>query len=333
MRFSRQSFLAHAAICLSFALVGVACGDSGDSDSDGGVSTAAGNGGSGGRGGSGGNAGAAANGGDGSSGDGGDSGSSGSGGDSGNGGSGSGGDSGSDAGSDGAVIDQDGAVEAVGPAPVLLGSAGNYVIVAKTAISNVPTSVVTGDVALSPAAASYITGFELTRAGDHWTAPEVVGELFAANNDPPTPNTLTTAVSDMEAAYTDAAGRSTPDFLNLRTGAIGGLTLEPGLYKWTSTVTVPTDIEIAGGPNDVWIFQVSGDFEMSADTQMTLSGGAQAKNIFWQIAGTADLLTGAHAEGIILCQTAITLGTGATINGRLLAQTAVHIAGSTVTKP
>jgi hypothetical protein len=326
MTFSARSFAAHAAVYLSFALLVGACSDGGDSEGAGeGGGNAAGTGGNAGNDGAG-NGGNAGDGdADASAGDGGSN----SGGSSGNGGAGSGGDGDSD----GAVIDADGATDAEGPDPVLLGSAGNYVIVAKTAVSNVPTSVVNGDVALSPAAASYITGFELTRAGTHWTAPEVIGELFAADNDPPTPSELTTAISDMETAYTDAAGRPTPDFSNVGSGAIGGLTLEPGLYKFTSSVTVPADFEIAGGPNDVWIFQITGDFEMSADTRMTLSGGAQAKNIFWQIAGTADLLTGAHAEGIILCETAITLGSGASINGRLLAQTAVHIAGSTVTAP
>jgi hypothetical protein len=216
---------------------------------------------------------------------------------------------------------------------VLLGAAGAYVILAKSAITNVPTSAVTGNVALSPAAASYITGFGLTKAGVKWTSPQITGGVFAADNDPPTPSNLTTAVGNMETAYTDAAGRPTPTFLNLGAGAIGGLTLVPGLYKWTSTVTIPTNIVLSGAANDVWLFQVTGDVMMSAGKAMTLGGAARAKNIFWQVAGQVDLGTAAHAEGIILSKTAITLGTGASINGRLLAQTAVTIAGSKVTAP
>jgi hypothetical protein len=221
----------------------------------------------------------------------------------------------------------------LGPPPVLLGAAGAYVILAKSAITNVPTSAVTGNVALSPAAASYITGFGLTKAGVKWTSPQITGGVFAADNDPPTPSNLTTAIGNMETAYTDAAGRPTPTFLNLGAGAIGGLTLVPGLYKWTSTVTIPTNVVLSGAANDVWIFQVTGDVMMSAGKAMTLGGAARAKNIFWQVAGQVDLGTAAHAEGIILSKTAITLGTGASINGRLLAQTAVTIAGSKVTAP
>jgi hypothetical protein len=222
---------------------------------------------------------------------------------------------------------------AVGPAPVFLGAAGGFVILAKAAISNVPTSAITGNVGLSPAAASYITGFALTRAGTKWTCPEVVGSLFAANNDPPTPNNLTVAVGSMQTAYTDAAGRPTPTFLDLEAGTIGGLTLAPGLYRWNSTVTIPADIAIAGAPNDTWIFQVTGDLKLSGGKQMKLSGGAQAKNIVWQVAGAVDFGTTSHAEGIILAKTAIKLGTGASINGRLFAQTAVNIASSTVKAP
>jgi len=225
------------------------------------------------------------------------------------------------------------ATTALGPAPVLLGASGKYAILAKSAISNVPTSAVTGDLGLSPAAASYVTGFALTRAGVSWTSPQVVGNVFAADNDPPTPSDLTTAVDNMQAAYTDAAGRPTPDFLNLGAGAIGGLTLTPGLYQWTSSVTIPTDVTISGAANDVWIFQITDDLVMSAAQNMILAGGARAKNIFWQVAGSVDLGTTAHFEGIILSKTAITLGTGASINGRLLAQTAVNIAGTTVVEP
>jgi ice-binding like protein len=222
---------------------------------------------------------------------------------------------------------------ALGPAPVQLGDAENFAILAQSAISNVPTSVITGDIGLSPAAASYITGFTLTRAGERWTSPEIVGSAFAADNDPNTPANLTAAVADMATAYEDAAGRPTPGFLNLGDGGIGGRTLVPGLYNWTSTVTIPADVTIAGGAEDVWIFQISGDLTMAAAQRMTLSGGAQAKNIVWQVAGEVDFGATSHAEGIVLSKTAIHLGTGATINGRLLAQTAVSIESTTVTEP
>lgn len=220
-----------------------------------------------------------------------------------------------------------------GPAPVILGAAGDYVILAKSAVSNVPTSVVTGNIGLSPAAASFITGFSLTREGTKWTSPQVIGGVFAADSDPPTPTDLTTVINNMQTAYTDAAGRPTPDALNLEGGAIGGLTITPGLYKWTSTVTIPSDVEISGAQDDVWIFQITGDLKISSAQSITLSGGAQARNIFWQVAGSVDIGATSHAEGIVLSKTTITMGAGASVNGRLFAQTAVDIASSTVTAP
>ncbi len=277
------------------------------------------------------------NGSSGSGGSSGSSGSSGSGGSSGSSGS-SGGDASSDSsGSSSGDASSDGEAgtndAAAGPGSVVLGAAGSYAILAESAVADVPTSVVTGNVGLSPAAASYITGFTLTRAGTMWTTPEVVGGVFAANNDPPTPVNLPTSVASMETAYSDASTRPSPKFLNLGGGAIGGLTLAPGLYRWTSTVTIASDIAIAGAPGDVWIFQVTGDLTMSAAKKMTLSGGAVAKNIFWQVAGAVDFGTTSHAEGIVLSKTAITLETGSSINGRLFAQTAVNVASATVTAP
>lgn len=224
----------------------------------------------------------------------------------------------------------------MGPAPVVLGASGNYVILAKSAISNVPTSAITGDVGLSPAAATYITGFSLTRAGTMWSSSQVTGDVFAADNDPSTPADLTTAVGNMETAYTDAAGRPAPTsaaFLNVGAGSVGGMTLAPGLYKWTTAVTIPTDLTLVGGANDTWIFQIAGNLSMAAGKRVELRGGAQAKNIVWQVAGSVELGTTAHFEGVVLTQTAITLNTGASINGRLLAQTAVNLAGATVIEP
>ena len=137
----------------------------------------------------------------------------------------------------------------------------------------------------------------------------------------------------MQTAYTDAAGRVNPKFFNLGAGNIGGKTLTPGLYKWTSSVTIPSNISISGSSTDVWIFQVAGTLTMSSAVKITLNGGALARNIFWQTAGAVTLGTTSHFEGVILCQTGINMKTGASINGRLLAQTAVTLQKNTVTRP
>jgi hypothetical protein len=222
----------------------------------------------------------------------------------------------------------------LGPAPVLLGTAGNFVILAKTAVSTVPSSAITGDVGVSPAATTFLTGFSLTLVGTtSATSTQVTGNLYGADMTTPTNSNLTTAVSDMETAYTDAAGRVTPDFLNLGSGEIGGQTLVPGLYKWTTGVTISTDVTISGGANDVWIFQIPGNLTMSAARSVILGGNAKAKNIFWQLTGVVDVGAGAHFEGIILSQTSITLKTGASMNGRALAQTAVALDQNALTQP
>jgi hypothetical protein len=211
-----------------------------------------------------------------------------------------------------------------------LGTSGNYVILAKTAINNNPTSAITGDLGLSPAATSYITGFALTDNTGYVTSDQVTGKVYAADMADPTPSNLTTAVENMITAYNDAAGRSNPDFVELYTGDIGSKTLSPGLYKWTNTVTAPTNVVLSGGENDVWIFQIAEDLTVSSDVTFTLSGGAQAKNIFWQVAGEVTIGTDSHFEGIILSMTGITLTTGASLNGRMLAQTAAILDGNTV---
>jgi ice-binding like protein len=219
------------------------------------------------------------------------------------------------------------------PAAVQLRSAGTYTILAQSAVTNVPPSVITGDIGISPAAASSITGFPFTNAGDNLTTPQVIGEVFAADLLTPTPSDLTAAVADMLTAFNDAAGRTNPTFSELGAGEIGGLTLTPGVYKWTSVVSVSSDVTISGTANDVWIFQVSKDLTLSAGKKMTLTSGAQAKNIVWQVAGAVDLGTTSHAEGIMLSKTAIHMKTGSSIKGRLLAQTAVTLEQSTVTEP
>ena len=216
---------------------------------------------------------------------------------------------------------------------VNLGTAGDYVILAQSAISNNATSTVIGNLGLSPAATSFATGFGLINETGYATSSFVVGKVFASDMADPTPTNLTTAVNDMITAYNNAAGRPNPDFSEMGTGNIGGKTLVPGLYKWTTDVSLPSDVTISGGANDVWIFQISGNLILSSEVKIILNGGAQAKNIFWQVAGQATLGTTSHFEGNILSLTAITLQTGAYMNGRALAQTAVSLDNNTIIIP
>ena len=149
------------------------------------------------------------------------------------------------------------------PPAVNLAAAGDYVILAKTGISTVPTSAVTGNLGVSPAAATFITGFSLTADATNVfsTSPQVTGKVYAADYAAPTPSNLTTAVGDMQLAFTDAAGRA-PDVTELGAGNIGGMTLAPGVYKWGTGLLIPTDVTLDGSATDVWIFQIAQDLTM-----------------------------------------------------------------------
>lgn len=218
--------------------------------------------------------------------------------------------------------------------PVDLATASNFVILAKSGISTVPTSAITGDIAVSPIAAAAITGFSLSAdASNRFSrSSQVTGRVYAADYAVPSPSALTTAVGDMETAFSDAAGRS-PDVTELGGGNIDGMTLAPGVYKWSSGVLIPTNLTLDGSSTDIWIFEIAQTLSMTSGSRITLTGGALAKNVFWQVSGGVTLGTTAHIEGIVLSKTAVTLATGASINGRLFAQTAVTLAMSTVVEP
>lgn len=232
-----------------------------------------------------------------------------------------------------------GTAVAVGPAAVNLRTAGDFVILTKTGITNVPTSAITGNIGASPITAA---------AMDNVTCTEITGTIYGADAaytgsgaitcfaGGSADNTLVAnAVLDMGTAYTDAAGRTTPDFTELGAGDISGQTLVPGLYKWGTGVLISTDVTLSGGPNDVWIFQVAGDITQANDSSILLAGGALPKNIFWQVGGGTGVAIGTNAvfEGIVLAVKGITVNTGSTVNGRLLSQTAVTLDQNTVTQP
>jgi hypothetical protein len=222
-----------------------------------------------------------------------------------------------------------------GPAVVSLGTAGSYGILAKSGVSTTGATAIIGDIGLSPAAATFVTGFSLIADASNTfaTSSMVTGRVWAANYTAPTPATLTTAVLDMQAAYTDAAGRSLPDFTELGAGNINGRTLVPGLYRWGTGVNVPIAVTLSGGANDVFIFQIAQNLTVGNGAIVTLSGGVQARNIFWQVAGQVTIGTTAQFHGIILSNTLIAMNTGSTLTGRALAQTAVTLNATAITQP
>lgn len=219
-----------------------------------------------------------------------------------------------------------------GTAAVNLGGSGNFVILSKSGISTTGLTKITGNIGVSPIAATAITGFGLImdRSGRFSTSSLVTGRVYAASYTAPTRSMLTTAISDMQTAYTDAAGRSKTFPSNLYSGNLGGRTLTHGVYKWTTGVTIPTDVTLAGGSNDVWIFQIAGTLGISSGKHVILTGGAQAKNIFWQVAGATTLGTSSTFNGNILDKTSIAIQTSAVLNGKALAQTAVTLDANTV---
>lgn len=223
-----------------------------------------------------------------------------------------------------------------GPKAVNLGTAGTYVILTKTGITTTGTTAIVGNIGVSPIVATAMTGFGLIADSTNTFSKSslVTGKIYAADYAPPTPSKMTTAISDMEIAFTDAAGRTSPDYTELGGGDVSGQTLLPGLYKWSTGVLVTNaGLTLAGGPNDVWIFQIAGDLVVNNGAIIHLLGGAQAKNIFWQVSGKTTLGTTADVKGIILSQTLISMNTGAKLSGRALAQTAVTLIANTITAP
>ena len=216
--------------------------------------------------------------------------------------------------------------------PVNLLTSGDYAILSKTGVTNTGPTSVTGDIATSPFVHTSLTGFALV-AGSYntfSTSPLVKGKIYAADYAVTTPSILTLAVFDMQNAYIAAASRSNPDFVDLSAGSLNGETLQPGLYRWETPVSFTNTITFNGSPTDVWILQVTDTFNAAANAIITLAGGAQPENIFWQIDGAISLGTGSHVEGIFMTTRSIDFQTGSSLNGCALSQTSVSLDTATI---
>jgi hypothetical protein len=213
-----------------------------------------------------------------------------------------------------------------------LGSGADFVILAGSAISNVPASAITGNIGLSPSAGSFITGVSLT---------QITGTIYTCDATGPAGSVvdatgLTAAKGDLTAAYNNAAGRTCTDIV-LLAGNIGGLTLTPGLYKSSGSLEISSGdltFDARGNSNAIFIIQIATTLTTSPGRKVFLSGGALASNIFWQVGTSATLGTTSVFKGTIMADQSITMNTGASIEGRLLARiAAVSLNSNTVVKP
>ena len=240
-----------------------------------------------------------------------------------------------------------------GPATVNLLSAGNFVILAETAITEaVPSSgAIVGNIGLSPA----------TGAGIHVTCAEMTGTIYevdaaytgggGGSTTCAAPGTagsganktlVDNAVGDMLTAYNAAAAMtgSTTSTTELGAGNISGMTLPTGVYKWSTDVNINSNVYLSGSASDVWVFQIAGNLNVAAGSTSTaprvvLQGGALAKNVFWQVGGGTGATLGTYStlNGTILSATQVVLNTGSILNGRALAQTQVVLQGNQVSIP
>ncbi|PQJ81272.1 ice-binding family protein [Polaribacter glomeratus] len=224
----------------------------------------------------------------------------------------------------------------VGPGVINLGKAGDFVLLSKTGISTTGTTQVNGNVGVSPNGQTGLTGFSQTidASGEFSTSSFVSGKIYAADYAPPTPAYVSTAISDQETAFTTANGLTTNVIVDLGAGNISGRTLTPGLYKWgTGLLITNQGVTLSGGPNDTWVFQISADFTIENNAKILLSGGAQAKNIFWITQTQALLGSNVDFKGNVIAKTLISVNTGTNVLGILLSQTAITLNASTIVKP
>jgi hypothetical protein len=204
-----------------------------------------------------------------------------------------------------------------GPVTVGLGTTEPFALLAAAGLSNIPTSTISGNVGVSPGPGSSITGL---------TCLEVTGTIYAVDATglpcyTQNAGLLTIAMNNLGTAYTDAFGRVPNTTFAGIDNQLGGQTLVAGVYRFPSATTANLigNLTLTGDADDVWIFQATSDFVTASSSTVTLTGGAQACHVFWQVGSSATLNTSSTLRGTVLANTSITVGTGVTVAGRLFA--------------
>lgn len=192
---------------------------------------------------------------------------------------------------------------AAGPAPVGLGTAAPFAVLAgTTAVTNVGATAITGDLGISPAAA--VTGFP---------PGTVTGSIHKADA------VAVQAKNDLTTAYTIAAGLP----VTATHGTLAGLTLPGGVYNAggvTLDLTGTVTLDGQNDPSSVWVFQATSDLVTASSSRVALVNGANPCNVFWQVTSSATLGSGSTFVGTIMALSSITMANGVTVTGRALAR-------------
>ena len=191
---------------------------------------------------------------------------------------------------------------AAGPASIDLASCAHFTILAASTTTTAGEGVINGDVGLYPVGSQGIPPARIN------------GTVY--NGDP----IAAQAQLDLNAAIIAASPAQLPGGINA--GAeLGGHTLVAGVYQSPSgSYDITGDLTLFGGPNDVWVFQMASTLTVAVSGRVILTGGAQARNIFWQVGSSATLGTSSVFEGTIMAYASITMNASSTLDGRALAQ-------------
>ncbi|HEX7460219.1 MAG TPA: ice-binding family protein, partial [Acidimicrobiales bacterium] len=219
---------------------------------------------------------------------------------------------------------------------VQLGTAAPFAVLAGSAVTDIPTSAITGDVGLSPAAGGNYAG--LTKA-------EVNGTIYSVDAAGPAgrvtnPGLLTQAKNDLTTAFVSASGDLPTTTYAAGDNQLGGKTLTTGVYAFghaaTANLTAASPLMLNGNgdPGAVFVFQASSDLVTASNSVVQLENGAQACNVFWVVGSSATLASSSTMVGTVMALTSATLATGATVQGRILARNGdVTLHANTITIP